>query len=309
MIVGLRTSRGLYLSAEDGGGSRIVCHRHSVREWERFVMVSAPGAEPGRLYLRTCHGQYLSARGGGGGAISADQDKAGPWEIFRRVELGGGRFALQTSSGHFLCAGEAERDWALTADSTEPGDAESFTAVMQPCLFGDVEIFFTDQSERLWTDEGSGISFWKPLAREGYRPVGHACSANPQRVAIVRGGPELVRPPSRYQEIWSDPSSELSVWEPLPPEGFAAAGCVASTRRGQPPALDAIYCVHKNLVRRGLLSGEPLWERSPFSAWRILSGPPTETELQLPPGTFVGTTSRGRPEGHHAAYVLRLKLG
>jgi hypothetical protein len=271
-------------------------------------MLPVPGPDPNRVYLRACNGQYLSADGGGGGSVNAHYDKAGAWEIFHKVEQGGGKFAIQTHSGHFLSAGGAERGWALSADSPRAGPEETFSAVLQPCLFGDVEIFFTDQFERLWTDQSSGISFWRPLSREGYRPVGHACATNPQRVAVVRGGPELVRPPVRYQEVWSAPSTEISVWEPLPPEGFAAPGAVISTRRGEPPPLDAIYCVHKNLVRRGVVGGDPLWADREFSAWRILPGAPSESELQLAPGTFVGVGSPSRPQGHPGAYVLRLKL-
>jgi hypothetical protein len=124
----------------------------------------------------------------------------------------------------------------------------------------------------------------------------------------VLGGPELVRAPSRYRHIWSAPNAELSVWEAIPPDGFVAPGCVTHHRRNDPPPLDAIYCVHKNLVRRGAVSGEPLWTDRDFSAWKILTCAPSECELQLAPGTFVGMSTCSRPEGHPCAYTLRLKL-
>lgn len=142
--VALRTADGLYLAAENGGGSILRANRDIVGPWETFTRVDHPdgttsfrshsgawvfafgnklaGAHHGSsasanarfrlrrldgdetVALRAPNGRYVAAEGGGGGTLRANRYWVKDWERFRIVELSGGRVALRTAIGTFVSA-------------------------------------------------------------------------------------------------------------------------------------------------------------------------------------------------------------
>jgi hypothetical protein len=57
-------------------------------------------------------------------------------------------------------------------------------------------------------------------------------------VAVNSG---LVAYPVRYSAVYE--TEGLTVWEPVPPSGYVALGCLA-TPGDEPPALTEVVCVH-----------------------------------------------------------------
>ena len=77
--VALRTSDGFFLSAEQGGGSRLVANRQFIGAWEIFKVVHRGGD---RFAFETANGHYVVAEGGGGRDANANRNGIGAWEEF-----------------------------------------------------------------------------------------------------------------------------------------------------------------------------------------------------------------------------------
>eukprot|EP00854_Cymbomonas_tetramitiformis_P005405 gene5405-6556_t len=123
--------------------------------------------------------------------------------------------------------------------------------------------------ERLWSDavvsggvldseEGTratGLSFWRPQVPHGYCLLGDCVTYGDQpphtEVQVARDSTALLTPPASYALAWrsGEGKGAVSVWTPLPRNGFVALGCVASIGP-DPPALDTMRCVRQELVRR-----------------------------------------------------------
>ena len=100
-LVSLKTSKGQYVVALNGGGGDVNSTRNQRGAWETFEVVEQGGDY---VALRTNDGSFLSAEAGGGGGLFANRRLIGGWEIFKVIHRGGDRFALQASSGHYFVA-------------------------------------------------------------------------------------------------------------------------------------------------------------------------------------------------------------
>ena len=100
-LVSLKSSKGQYVVALDGGGGDVSAQRNARGAWETFEVVEQGGDY---IALRTADGSFLSAEGGGGSGLFANKRLIGGWEIFKVIHRDGDRFSLQTSSGHYLVA-------------------------------------------------------------------------------------------------------------------------------------------------------------------------------------------------------------
>ena len=70
-----------YLSAEKGGGARIIGNKSSVDTWEEWQISEVANA-PGYYHIIGPKGDYWSADKGGGGSVMCNRKKAGRWEEF-----------------------------------------------------------------------------------------------------------------------------------------------------------------------------------------------------------------------------------
>ena len=99
--VALRANNGQYVSAENGGGDKVMANRDQRLGWETFKLINL-----GNNYvaLQAFNGQYLCAEGGGGKEIKANRIWINDWEKFVLVELGNENVALCANNGQYLCA-------------------------------------------------------------------------------------------------------------------------------------------------------------------------------------------------------------
>ncbi|RQO58857.1 Vps62-related protein [Pseudomonas sp. KBW05] len=203
---------------------------------------------------------------------------------------------------------------------------------MNPLQFNDLLISFTCEFLPLWNDKGSGaynaVSLWRPSTASDalgqFFPLGDIATSNylniNQRkiVAVVSDANKVngtaLRPPNDYQLVWRDAGSgartDLSIWQPLAPEGYVAMGLVSGVGY-EKPSRNAARCVRSDLV----VSAQPaelIWSdsgsgaSSDFSAWAIAAPEAVPGEINLAPGTFTGIAGYTKPT--LPAYALRLAL-
>ncbi|KAK3260914.1 hypothetical protein CYMTET_30153, partial [Cymbomonas tetramitiformis] len=120
---------------------------------------------------------------------------------------------------------------------------------------------------------------------------------------VIRDSGTLVSPPTGYKLAWrsGDCTGRPGVlaWQPVAPEGFVAVGCVVSAAAmGEaPPPLDAVRCVRRELVMRGVPVSCVAWSPAAGSVW----------QLNNRFGTFLA--QRARCPERHDVFQLRLPLG
>jgi len=102
--------------------------------------------------------------------------------------------------------------------------------------------------------DGCALAIWRPRAAEGYASLGDVATtrgASPSRAVItLNDACGLAEAPLGFDAVWS--SSEVTLWAPRPPAGFAALGCVAGLG-GAPPPRAAVRCVRLSALARGQL--------------------------------------------------------
>ena len=120
-------------------------------------------------------------------------------------------------------------------------------------------------SDYVWVydDSGSGAftdgSIWRPVVPDGYVSIGdvaHASHAEPGfATLVIRDDPDALRPPVGYEQIWNDKgtlgANDVTIWNPIPPLGYACLGSVATPGYDAPPPVGQIRCVHRRYLVRG----------------------------------------------------------
>ncbi len=203
---------------------------------------------------------------------------------------------------------------------------------MNPLQFKDLLISFTCEFLPLWNDKGSGahnaVSLWRPStsadALGQFFPLGDIATGNYRNinqrkiVAVVSDANKVngtaLRSPTDYQLVWRDAGSgartDFSIWQPLAPEGYVAMGQVCGVGY-EKPSRNAARCVRSDLVVDAP-TGELIWSdygsgaSRDFSAWSITAPQASPGEINLVPGTFIGSAGYTKPT--LPAYALRLAL-
>lgn len=105
----------------------------------------------------------------------------------------------------------------------------------------------------------------------------------------------LAANPIGFKKVWEDESG-VALWFPVPPESYAAVGCMA-TVDGNPPPTTSCLCLHVLTLVETSVSG-CVWRQPPSSIWRIENAARTFT---------VSESINDRPKGtmnHHADVAL-----
>jgi hypothetical protein len=134
---GLRAANGMFVCAENGGGSLVRANRSGLGPWETFQARHHP--EPADCVLttsiRTVSGMhFLQATNGGGADLSARGPHPLSWETFDIVAAdrasrgfpSGGRVHVRTDSWHYLQA-ESGGGGKVSAAGPWPREWETFT--------------------------------------------------------------------------------------------------------------------------------------------------------------------------------------
>ncbi|MEZ4644142.1 MAG: Vps62-related protein [Chloroflexota bacterium] len=190
-----------------------------------------------------------------------------------------------------------------------------------------LEIAFASQYQLAWGDWGSGadtdFSGWKATPPAGFLRLGDYAKTgydSPQTpMLVVRAiQPNALAYPTGYNQIWNDrksgADSDGSFWEPIPPAGYKALGCVIVNNHSQ-PALDQIVCVREDLVTLGVV-GSRIWgdwgsgAASDVTLWQIVpTSPPVDSKLSyITSGSFCGHNSYADMLSSNVAYALAVQL-
>lgn len=121
MKVALKAANGLYVCAEQGGGSVVRANRSAIGPWETFNLTQIGD----KVTLQTWSGLYLCAEGGGGGILAANRTEAWAWETFTLIN---GAFRADDGQ-HYICAEVGSQDPILNVTRSAPGPWETFEIV------------------------------------------------------------------------------------------------------------------------------------------------------------------------------------
>lgn len=208
---------------------------------------------------------------------------------------------------------------------------------IEPIRIDNLLISFTTEFLRVWDTDGlqaKTASFWHPTPAPdvlpGYFPLGDVIARGPGNingkrvVAVVceAGTPssdpakgKALRRPDDYELIWKDSGSgskrDLSIWRPIPPEGYVALGSVCSHDH-EKPSFNAVRCVREDLVIASNTS-DLVWDdkgsgaRQRVSTWSAVPPVATPGEIHLACGSFVGLSNYTKPVSF-PVYCLRLKI-
>ncbi len=140
-----------------------------------------------------------------------------------------------------------------------------------------LEISTTSDFELLYNDSGSGAkmdgAFYRPVSDDGFFVVGDYGQrgyGDPRGTVITVRENEpntskkseqdpdrlpLLMPPINYVQIWNDKGSgahmDGSFWQPVPPNGYVALGCVCQKGYDTPNLSKVYRCVRVDHVELG----------------------------------------------------------
>lgn len=138
----LRTTKGYYLTAINGGGRytdpTIISSATTATAWEKFrILLPIPQPTFDKSF-QTANGNWITAVNSGGmtsNALHTDATQIGTWEQFRMLDLSDSGlptyYALQTYGGNFITAVGAGGQYtnAIHTDATSVGSWEEFKPV------------------------------------------------------------------------------------------------------------------------------------------------------------------------------------
>jgi hypothetical protein len=132
-VIGLVANvNGLYVTAENAGGSPLIANRSGLGAWEQFQIIDLGN---GTVALRSLvNGRFVCADHGGNSPLIANRDTPGPWEQFRLQDAGGGNFVIiARANGKYVCAEDGGKS-SLRASRTTAGSWEQFRMVFMPSV-------------------------------------------------------------------------------------------------------------------------------------------------------------------------------
>lgn len=121
------------------------------------------------------------------------------------------------------------------------------------------------------------VYFWKPIAPPGYKPVGTVATLGPEQpvypVRCFRDDVTLQREPGQhplptafpeeYSLIWRfNGARPVSMWMPIPPQGYVAMGAIIVSDASV-PSMDDYLCIREDLVEQTPLFDSAIWTYNP----------------------------------------------
>eukprot|EP00850_Spirogloea_muscicola_P018627 SM000173S02996 [mRNA] locus=s173:28246:52241:- [translate_table: standard] len=142
----------------------------------------------------------------------------------------------------------------------------------------------------LWWDKGAAwskkfpVSIWRAVVPRGYVSVGDIARSGydpPEKGVTYRDDRDgRFCAPEGYKLVWRDTESgareRVTIWSPIPPEGYVSLGAVAVADYAE-PSRDAVACVRQDCVEAASLALTPLWKDHQGAAlwqcslWQVLN--------------------------------------
>lgn len=155
--IAIKTINGKYLSAVNGGGSKLTATSDKIGEWETFQII---GLGKGFVALKSINGKYVNATQDGKD-IYVNSDEINNREIFQLIKLDNNKAAFKTYNKTYICA-ENGGGGKVVGDRYEIGAWESFELINVEKINYD-KITLTATA----TDKNVTLSWTKPIDTRG----------------------------------------------------------------------------------------------------------------------------------------------
>ncbi|KAL6076608.1 Signal peptidase I [Balamuthia mandrillaris] len=229
---------------------------------------------------------------------------------------------------------EAKEEKEEAEAEAPPSSTKYSKSQVYKCVRHGLDVVCCSTFEKLWDDGNTGsirdVAFFRPIPPEGYYFLGDYAERThlnlPKRACtlVVReqnlndsgddeeneGEPHkkvpLLAKPVTYERLWDTRDTGttyggrtgMTVWRPIPPEGYVALGDVVTPGQAlemPPPYLHYYRCVHLGLLQRGTFKKQSdigwLWcdknsggSYGRCSVWTVDS---RDIHSAAPPGTFI----------------------
>jgi len=224
---------------------------------------SSGGQSPGSAGNRAFLVQYLGQTGPVTFRLSSSVDG-----FLYLLDANGNVLASDDNSGggtHALITAElSEGRYQLVAATQAPGLSGEFTLASDKAMIRYPQRLEVLQASRFtwaYDDRGTGshndVSVWRPDLSQypGYFSLGDVAMPNhgtpPGSTFVVRGDGDLLAPPVGYNWVWSDWGSggdhDVSIWDPIAPEGYTCLGTVVALGYDA-PSTQLIRCIKSAYV-------------------------------------------------------------
>ncbi|CRM20579.1 Insecticidal Crystal Toxin, P42 [Pseudomonas sp. 24 E 13] len=206
---------------------------------------------------------------------------------------------------------------------------------MVPLKYKDLLINFTNNFTHLWNnrrredghfgDAPAGV--WRPRIPPklaGYYPIGDRLEDNFNTIDGVQAMPVVadangptgtaLKPPTDFERVWAfeQPGHNVSIWRPVPPEGYVAMGLVVGNGLLE-PSVNAVRCLRDDLPVTSHID-ELLWSDrgtgapGDFSAWSVKPPTAPPAEVYFSAATFMGQPGYARPLASPPVHALRAHM-
>ncbi|KAF1081591.1 MAG: hypothetical protein GQF41_1931 [Candidatus Rifleibacterium amylolyticum] len=305
-VVGILSGQGgKYFSVSQDKDCKISADSAKAGIWERFRLVTNDGINFG---FKSDNGKWLTVDSNS--ELQASADSWGGLETFQIYDGEGEVVYLRTADGRFvrmkgaLPTADSEVPVALVLKILPDKDELSFVPIVAK---GGLRCGYVSDYTTEWNSANLGvdseISIYRPKLPKGWVFVGDAVSfgkSSPTYSTMIicdePGGDRLAKP-VKYEEIWNNKKSnkgqKVSIWLPVPPEGYVSLGFVVTRDFKKPetvPSIKDFRCVHKSHVRSGR-STRPIWNDKGSGAEKPLSlfvvARESDDEFGFPAGTFL----------------------
>eukprot|EP00898_Chlorokybus_atmophyticus_P001275 jgi/Chlat1/2148/Chrsp17S02730 len=160
------------------------------------------------------------------------------------------------------------------------------------------------QFQEVWNDRGVSnareysVSIWRPVCPEGYVLVGDVVRHGyqpPEKVMVyLHTDDGAFARPVDFELIWRDNGlgcdEPVTIWEPVPPAGYVAIGCVA-VGAYERPSRDVVWCIRSDKTYRSALFNSPIWrDHGNTAIWRVSLWP-----VDGEPQAFLAVRSHAKP--------------
>jgi len=124
--VALKSDKGQYLSAVNGGCGPILADKTDVGDFETFLLIPVDGDSRNKVAIKTSNGYFLTAVDGGGGSLLANYKFINPDNEFNIIPMYPNKLVLRSRNGHFIGA-ENGGGGLVEANKTVIGPWQMFT--------------------------------------------------------------------------------------------------------------------------------------------------------------------------------------